>query len=135
LKLALGAGPAMGDALAAVRHGATLGALSTGEDASVVGVFVFEVIMTFALMFVILAAIVDGRAQKHAGLMVGGTVSACIFAFGPVTGASMNPARSFGPAVFGHWDMHWVYWLAPITGAALAALVYTLVFARPDASD
>jgi len=91
------------------------------------GVFGFEFILTFALMYVILAAVVDDRAHKLGGLCVGGTVAACIFAAGPLTGASMNPARTFGPALYGHWDMFPVYVAATVLGACAAALVYRFV--------
>jgi glycerol uptake facilitator-like aquaporin len=53
------------------------------------------------------------------------TVTFDILAGGPVTGASMNPARSFGPAlVQGFWQWHWAYWVAPIAGAVVAAIIY-----------
>ena len=111
-----------------VRLGATLGRFSSGESANLVGLIGLEIIASFALMFVILAAVVDDRAHKMGGMCVGLVVAMCIVAIGPMTGASMNPARSLGPAVFGHWDAHWVYWVAPIIGATLAALVYRIAF-------
>ena len=111
-----------------VRLGATLGRFSSGESANLVSLIGLEIIASFALMFVILAAVVDDRAHKMGGICVGLVVGMCIVAIGPMTGASMNPARSLGPAVFGHWDAHWVYWVAPIIGATLAALVYRTVF-------
>jgi len=105
-----------------VKLGATIGELTTAGN--VKGVFIFEMLGTFALMFSVLAGIVDGRAHKLGGFCVGLTVAMCIVTFGPLTGASMNPARTFGPALYGHWDMNWVYWVAPITGSILACVVY-----------
>ncbi|MCH8270833.1 MAG: aquaporin [Planctomycetes bacterium] len=110
--------------------GATIGSLTTGSptsDPNMLGVFGFEFLLTFALMYVILAAVVDDRAHKLGGICVGGTVAACIFAAGPLTGASMNPARTFGPALYGHWDMFHIYVLATVLGACAAALVYRFV--------
>lgn len=121
-------------ALEAANHGARLGSLSDPETGSVVAVFGIEAIMTFALMFIIFTALVDGRAKQLAGFAVGLTVATGIVAFGPLTVASMNPARSFGPALYGHWDMHWVYWAAPITGAVVAAMVYKLAWSADDSS-
>ncbi len=107
--------------------GATIGYLTRFH--LVVPVIGIEGILTFALVFVVLAAAVDERAHKTAGLQVGLTVAACICAAGPLTGASMNPARSFGPAlVGGHWIMHWAYWVGPLAGATAAALVYREVW-------
>ena len=80
-------------------------------------------------MFVIIGAARDERSPKgFAGLAIGLTVT-CEAAFmGPMTGASMNPARSLGPALFsGIWDAHWVYWIAPILGAQLAVIVYRIL--------
>lgn len=112
--------------------GATMGQFT--HEGNVAGVLILEILQTFALMFVILTAVVDERAHKLGGLAIGMTVAVCIFAFGPMTGSSMNPARTFGPALYGHWDMHWAYWVGPVTGAVLAAGVYKLVWAEPEAS-
>lgn len=124
----------LGDGLArneAVRLGATIGSMTTGAEGvpkSVAGVFGLEALMTFALMFSILMSTVDGRAHKLGGFCIGLTVTAMILAFGPLTGASMNPARTLGPAVYGYWDMLWVYMTAPVVGAAACALVYKAVW-------
>lgn len=116
-----------------VRLGATLGSLTdAGDIKAVLGI---EFLMTFALMFVIMATVVDDRAHKLGGFCVGLVVAMCIVAFGPLTGASMNPARSFGPALYGYWDMHWVYWAAPIAGAITAAVVYKVVWESGDEED
>jgi len=106
--------------------GATIGSLTL--EGAWGRVFALEVLMTFALMWGILRCLADDRAVRLGGLTVGITVATCIVAFGPLTGASLNPARTFGPALYGHWDMHWVYWAAPIVGAALASLVERTVF-------
>lgn len=88
--------------------------------------FVLETVLTFILMFVILGCGLDRRAPiGFAGLAIGLTVGVEAAFMGPITGASMNPARSLGPAlVSGLWQHHWLYWLAPILGAQLAVLVY-----------
>lgn len=88
--------------------------------------FILEVVLTFILMLVILGSGLDRRAPiGFAGLAIGLTVGLEATFMGPVTGASMNPARSLGPALVGGlWQYHWVYWLAPILGAQLAVLVY-----------
>jgi aquaporin Z len=90
-------------------------------------VIVFEFVMTYLLMTAIFGTAVDprGQAVKIGGFGIGLTVAFDILAGGAVTGASMNPARSFGPAlVLGNWHWHLLYWLAPIAGACCAALVY-----------
>ena len=109
--------------------GATIGSLTT--DGNVVGVFGFEVILSFALMWAVLRCVADERAHKMGGVMVGVVVAACIVAAGPLTGASMNPARTLGPALYGHWDMHWVYWAAPLVGMGLAGVIDKAVFTEP----
>ena len=88
--------------------------------------FGIEWLLSFALMFVIMAVATDQRvADGFAALAVGLTVGFCALVGGPLTGASMNPARSFGPALVGGlWQAHWLYWLAPITGMLAAARAY-----------
>ena len=87
---------------------------------------VLEIVLTFILMLVILGSGLDRRAHVgFAGLAIGLTVGLEAAFMGPITGASMNPARSFGPAVVaGIWQHQWVYWVAPILGAQLAVIVY-----------
>jgi MIP family channel proteins len=87
---------------------------------------ILEVLLTFILMLVILGSAVDSRSHRgFGGLAIGLTVALEAACMGPITGASMNPARSFGPAVMsGIWSHHWVYWIAPIMGAQLAVWIY-----------
>jgi aquaporin Z len=87
---------------------------------------VLETVLTFILMFVILGSGLDRRAPiGFAGLAIGLTVGLEAAFMGPITGESMNPVRSLGPAfVGGIWQHHWVYWVAPILGAQLAVIVY-----------
>jgi aquaporin Z len=88
--------------------------------------FALEAVMSFALMFVIMAVATDDRvAGGTAALAVGFTVGLCALTGGTLTGASMNPARSLGPALVGGlWRAHWLYWLAPIAGTVAAAKTY-----------
>ncbi len=87
---------------------------------------ILELVLTFILMFVILGSGLDRRAPiGFAGLAIGLTVGLEAAFMGPITGASMNPARSLGPAfVGGIWQHHWLYWIAPIVGAQLAVIIY-----------
>jgi len=88
--------------------------------------FILEIILTFILMLVILGVGLDRRAyNSFAGMAIGLTVGLDAACMGPITGASMNPARSLGPALIsGVWQYHWLYWIAPILGAQLAVFVY-----------
>jgi glycerol uptake facilitator-like aquaporin len=88
--------------------------------------FALEALLTFFLMFVIMAVATDTRAVgQAAALAIGATVGLAALFAGPISGASMNPARSLGPAlVSGSWTALWVYLSAPLFGAAAAALVY-----------
>lgn len=91
-----------------------------------------EIILTFILVFVIFATAMDSRGPVHlAPIAIGLAVMVDIFVGLPLTGASMNPARSFGPALAaGAWADHWIFWAGPLTGASLAALLYEYVFQR-----
>lgn len=88
-----------------------------------------ELILTFFLSFVVFSVATDSRAQDEmAAVAIGGYVGFAATGWGPVANASMNPARSFGPAVAANvWDAHWVYWVGPIVGAVVAALLYELL--------
>ena len=118
---AVGASALLRSILGPVGHmGATLPAIPGGAA------FVVEWLLSFVLMFVIMAVATDERVENgFAPLAVGLTVGFCALFAGPLTGASMNPARSLGPAlVGGGWSTHWVYWAAPTTGMLVAARAY-----------
>ena len=89
-----------------------------------------EIVLTFVLVFVIFATAMDPKGPKHLAPMAIGLAYLVDSLVGiPLTGASMNPARSFGPAIVANvWADHWIYWLGPAIGAVLAALVYEFVF-------
>jgi MIP family channel proteins len=93
----------------------------------------WEVILTFFLMFVIVAVATDTRAVgTMAGAAIGGTVMLAAWVGGPVTGASMNPARSLAPALFeGRLDVMWIYIAGPCIGAIAAALLYEAIRLSP----
>jgi aquaporin TIP len=93
-----------------------------------------EAIATFFLTFVIFGTAVDPRAPKVGGFAIGLTIAADILAIGPLTGGSMNPARSFGPAfVSSSYVGQSVYWTGPIIGSILAAVLYNYVLLRSSA--
>jgi aquaporin NIP len=91
--------------------------------------FLWEIVLTFVLMLVIMAVATDTRAVgEAAAIAIGGTVALDALVGGPISGASMNPARSLGPALAaGELGSLWIYLLAPSVGAALGALAYQLL--------
>ncbi len=103
--------------------GATLPSGSDGQS------FLWEIVLTVFLMFVIMAVATDTRAVgEAAAIAVGGTVALDALFGGPISGASMNPARSLGPAlVSGELGSLWVYLTAPLLGAALGAIAYQVI--------
>ena len=91
--------------------------------------FFAEVIATFSLMFVIMSVATDSRAVGElAGIAIGSTVAINAFVVGPLTGASMNPARSFSPSILsGEITYLWLYLTAPVIGALLGAFTYNWI--------
>ncbi|XP_044261919.1 aquaporin AQPAe.a isoform X2 [Tribolium madens] len=93
--------------------------------------FLMEVILTFLLLFII-HAVCDPRRKDIKGsapLAIGLAVTACHLCGIPYSGSSLNPARSFGPAVImDSWENHWVYWAGPLVGGVLAGLIYKYLF-------
>ena len=90
---------------------------------------ILEFILTAVLMFVIMGVATDHRAQgTMAGVAIGGFIMLAALFAGPISGASMNPARSFGPALISwNFSFHWIYWLAPLLGSFCGARVYLFV--------
>ena len=110
---------------------ARLGGQSIAGEISAGQAILCEFIATFFLVFVVFGTAVDPAAPKVGGFAIGLTVTADILAIGPLTGASMNPARSFGPAVAsGILEGQLIYWIGPILGAIAAALLYDGLFLR-----
>lgn len=110
---------------------ASLGAtVPSGSDGRA---FLWEVVLTFLLMLVVMAVTTDTRAVgEAAAIAIGGTVALDVMFGGPISGASLNPARSLGPGlVSGDLSSIWIYLAAPLVGASLAALTYRAL--RTDA--
>jgi aquaporin NIP len=107
--------------------GATLPSGSLGQS------FLWELVLSFFLMFVIMAVATDTRAVgEAAAIAIGGTVALDAIFGGLISGASMNPARSLGPAlVSGELHALWLYLLAPLFGTALGALIYQFIRGEP----
>ena len=125
---ALAAAALLRGSLGDIAHlGATLPSGSQGQS------FLWELVMTFFLMLVIMAVATDTRAVgEAAAIAIGGTVGLDAMFGGPISGASMNPARSAGPALVSG-DLHalWLYIVAPILGACLGAVTYQFIRGEP----
>jgi MIP family channel proteins len=108
-----------------------LGGQFVSSDVTTFQAILCEAIATFFLVFVVFGTAVDPQAPKVGGFAIGLTVAADILAIGSRTGGSMNPARSFGPAVVSKiFEGHMVYWIGPILGGVAAALLYDGLFLR-----
>ena len=116
-----------------IGENAQLGA--TLPSGSAMQSFGLEILLTAVLMFVIISVATDTRAiGAPAAVAIGFTVALDALWGGPISGASMNPARSFGPAlVAGIWDNQWIYWIAPIIGASTGAFLYQLLRGEKEA--
>jgi MIP family channel proteins len=101
------------------------GTPNLADNVPVVNGIIIEAVLTFFLVLVIFGTAVDERAPKSIfPLAIGLTIALDIMAGGPLTGAAMNPARTFGPALAsGMWTNHLVYWVGPLIGGAAAALL------------
>ena len=116
---------------AALFEAARGGGQAVSLDITTGQAFMLEAIATFFLVFVIFGTAVDPKAPRVGGFAIGLTIAADILAIGPFTGASMNPARSFGPAIATNiWEGHLIYWIGPIVGAVIAAQLYEWVLMR-----
>jgi glycerol uptake facilitator protein len=119
----------------AVDYGAAV--VSPRLDASAWLGFVAEGVGTFFLVWAIIGVAVNPSALRDwAGLVIGGTLGLIVLVFGPLTGASVNPARAFGPALVGHQfggagDFLLTYVAGPVVGAGLAAVVFAYLYGLP----
>ena len=97
------------------------------------GCFLTEVVMTFFFLFIIIGTTSKGAASGFAGIPIGLALTLIHLVSIPVTNTSVNPARSTGPALFaggGHIEQFWLFWLAPIIGAAIAGLLARWMYER-----
>ncbi|HEX9845001.1 MAG TPA: MIP family channel protein [Candidatus Nitrosotenuis sp.] len=99
---------------------------------SVMSGFAVELVLTFFLVTVIFMTAVHKKAPGGiAGLAIGGMIFLIHLVGVPLTGASVNPARTLGPAIAsGYWDFHWIYWAGPIIGAIIAGLIMNYIFVK-----
>jgi MIP family channel proteins len=110
-----------------------LGTPALVRDFSVLSGMVLEAVTTFFLVLVVFATAVDekGTFRSIAGFGIGLTITLGILVAGPFTGAALNPARSFGPALASsHWANWGVYWVGPLAGGFLAGLLYDSVYLK-----
>ena len=112
-----------------------LGTPALASGISRTNAMIFEGLMTFFLVFVVFATTVDKRSAFNnvAGFAIGMTMTMGILFGGPFTGAAINPARAFGPALAAnHWTNHGVYWIGPMAGGVLGGWLYDTLFLRNE---
>lgn len=120
-------GPESQSVVAAAMNGTPYYDPSVLGGAAMVKAIVIEATLTFLLLFAVFGTAVDPRHPNVGGFGIGLTITALILAAGPLTGASMNPARTFGTGIVTgatFWSQQIVYWIGPIAGAVIAALLY-----------
>jgi len=114
-------------------HNAMYGTFNVADDITIPGAILIEAFLTFFLAFAVMGTAVDPAAPKVGGFGVGLTLWMCILAGGPLTGAALNPARAFGPALIaGEWHAQFAYWIGPIIGAIVAMQVYERVLLKKE---
>ena len=111
------------------------GALKLGPDTGLLAAILIEAVLTFFLALAVMGTVVDPAAPKVGGFGIGLTLWMCVLVGGQLTGAALNPARAFGPAlVAGYWLGQIAYWIGPILGAVVAMQVYERFLLRKDAA-
>jgi len=109
-----------------------LGTPSIASNIQITQAIALEAVLTFFLVSAVFGTVVNPEAPKVGGFGVGLVLWFDIIVGGPLTGAAMNPARAFGPAlVAGQWVAHIVYWVGPLLGAIVAALLWEHVLLPP----
>jgi len=104
----------------------SLGVPRIAQDVTLTSAVFVEAVLTFFLVSAVFATGISPHAPKVGGFAIGLTLIPAIFVGGPLTGAALNPARAFGPAlVAGDWHGHLAYWIGPLLGAALAAFLWS----------
>jgi len=111
-----------------------LGTPVLARDVSFSTAILIEAVLSFVLLLTVYGVSVDPRAPRAmAALGIGLAVALALLMAGPLTGAALNPARAIGPAFAAqYWDNHLVFWIGPVLGGTLAAMLYEFVFLAPD---
>ena len=111
-----------------------LGTTQVTEELGTGRALVVEIVTTAFLVTVIFGAAVHKKATPgFAGLAIGLTLALSILAVGPISNGSLNPARTFGPALLAsHWDDQWIYWVGPVLGGLIGAMLYTSLLGQGD---
>jgi len=105
------------------------------SDGNISRAFILETVMTFTLVYIVLttAATASNKIAPLAGLAIGLTLGFNVIFGGSISGGSLNPARSFGPALIsGNFSYNWIYWIAPVIGSLIAAGIHRLLHAEQD---
>lgn len=120
------AGAAAAGGLLALLFGDAVASGATVPKYGAAQAFILELVLSAILMLVIVSVATDVRAQGQlAALAIGGYVALAATFAGPIAGASMNPARSFGPALAANvWQDQWVYWVGPVLGTLAGGFLY-----------
>lgn len=112
---------------------AQYGALTIASETTTGQAIVIEALLTFFLALSVMGTVVDPAAPRLGGWGVGLTLTMCVLAGAPLTGAALNPARAFGPALVAwFWTAQLIYWVGPILGAVVAMQLYERVMLKKD---